>query len=413
MKFGVIIHWGPHTLSGKEISWSMSNAKKYSSWNKKWDPKNWNPDNWGDIINELGAKYLVWVAKHHDGFCEWNTQTTNYNVMHTPYHKDVTAEIAKMCRKYGIDLGLYLSIMDAHFSGWNRIYPHGTKMPGFPQEIPELANYVKRQGLELIHKYHPFELWFDGGWLDGWRSSKYPKGLATTFRNADSAILMTRLGNYVNDYGSMEAKVGAYSPYPWETVTSVSYPRYSWGWNLHFKSVPYLVQSFCRTIIGNGNYLLAFVPAPSGKIQEKQQKIAKKMGTWVHKNSTAIFGTRAGPYYPNKWGGSTHRGNEVYLFILKEAPKKFYLPPIGTKVLSTRVISGSKGIKVKQNKEGGLTVIAPKNAKDAKGVAVVALRLKHAVNKMIEASNPKSPLHLDIKKAPKPIQNRGGKVSNQ
>ncbi|MGH2645507.1 MAG: alpha-L-fucosidase, partial [Chitinophagaceae bacterium] len=348
---------------------------------------------------------------HHDGLCYWDTKTTNNNIMDFPYHRDITADLAKMCRKYGINFGLYLSIIDAHFSKWNRIYPHGAKMPGFPEEIPQIANLTERQGLELIHEFHPFELWFDGGWLDGWRSSKYPKELEEAFRKADPNILLTRLGNYTDDYPSMEAKIGVYRPYPWETVTSIAYPRYSWGPDLHYKSVPFLVETLCRVICGNGNYLLAFIPDVNGQIPEVQQKMAKEMGGWVRKNSEAIFGTRGGPYYPNKWGGSTYRGNEVYLYILSEAPEGFTLPPIDAKILSVSVLSGSNVISVKQTSKG-LTVVAPNKEKDAEGVAILKLTLEHGVHNMIEASNPKSALYENIDKDAVPIQDRNGKVLN-
>lgn len=181
-KFGVYFSWGPYTLMGKEASWSMTNRKEYESYYPKWNPVGFNIDDWGNLCKTLDAKYVVWVAKHHDGFCLWNTKTTDNNVMDIPFHTDVTAEVAKMCKRYGLDFGIYLSIMDIHFSKWNHPYAHGDKMPGFPAEIPEIAKYTERQGLELIHEFHPFELWFDGGWLDGWRSSQYPKQLEDAFR---------------------------------------------------------------------------------------------------------------------------------------------------------------------------------------------------------------------------------------
>lgn len=410
MKFGVYMNWGPYTLTGQEASWSMTNLKKYESNYSKWIPKGWNPNEWGNLIKTVGAKYFVWVAKHHDGFCLWNTKTTDNSVMHYPYHTDVTAEVVKMCKKYNIDLGLYLSIIDAHFSKWNQIYPHGAKMPGFPREIPQIASLTERQGLELIHEFHPFELWFDGGWLDGWRSSQYPKELEEAFRKAEPDILMTRLGNYVDDYPSMEAKIGTYRPYPWEMVSSVAYPRYSWGNDLKYKSVPFLVETLCRIVCGNGNYLLAFVPDANGKIPVVQEKIASELGSWVHQSSEAIFDTKGGPYYPNIWGGSTRKGNKVYLYILSEAPDTFHLPSLGEKIKSERVITGGKII-IKQNKKG-LTVMAPAKEKDVEGVAIVELTLSHPVSEMIEASNPKSPIYEKVNKEVAPIQDRNGKVLN-
>lgn len=155
----------------------------------------------------------------------------------------------------------------------------------------------------------------------------------------------------MDDYGSMEAKIGVYSKYPWETVTSIAYPRYTWGPDLKYKSVPYLIESLSRVVCGNGNYLLAFIPDVNGKIPAAEQKIAVEMGAWVHKSADAIFDTHAGPYYPNKWGGSTSRGSKVYLYIMSEAPEKFSLPPLGARIISTEMITDGV-IKVIQTKKG-------------------------------------------------------------
>lgn len=407
-KFGVMITWGPYTLKGREASWSMQNRAEYESDYKKWKPKDFNADAWGKLIKTLGAKYLIWVTKHHDGLCLWDTKTTDNNIMNLPYHENITADFANACKKYGIDFGTYISIIDAHASKWNEIYPHGAKMPGFPQDVPQIAKLLENQTLELIKEFHPFVLWFDGAWLDGWRSSKYPVKLENIFRKAEPSVLITRLGNNTDDFESMEAKIGTYRPYPWETVTSVAYPSYSWAPDLKYKSVPYLVETLSRVVCGNGNYLLSFIPDAEGRIPEAQQKIATGLGGWVHKNAQAIFGTRGGPYYPGNWGGSTYKGDKVYLYVLSEAPEKIALPPIGAKILQTKILSGND-IRI-QSTTKQMVIDAPLNGRGAEGVSVIELTLDHTISGMIEASNPHSDIKGNINKDVRPIQDRKGKV---
>lgn len=407
-KFGVMMTWGPYTINGQEASWSMHNRSKYESYYSKWIPNGFNVKAWGKLFATLGARYLIWVTKHHDGLCLWDTRTTDNNIMNLPYHENITADLAQMCKKHGIDFGTYISIIDVHDSKWERVYPHGARMPGFPQQIPQIAQLLKDQTLELIKEFHPFVLWFDGAWLDGWRSSKYPVELENVFRKSQPGALITRLGNNTDDFESMEAKIGTYRQYPWETVTSVAYPRYSWDSDLKYKTVPYLVETLSRVICGNGNYLLNFIPDANGRIQDAQQKIATQMGAWVHKNAQAIFGTHAGPYYPNNWGGSTYKGQKVYLYILSEAPEKLSLPPIGTKVIKVKIING-RGIHIKST-DNKLIVDAPVKERGKNGVSIVELTLDHEVTSMIEASKTDTELNGSINDDVRPIEDRNGKL---
>lgn len=409
-KFGVMLTWGPYTMDGKEASWSMHNRAAYESYYTRWQPKGFNADMWGKLFTTLGAKYLIWVTKHHDGLCLWDTKTTDNNIMNLPYHENITADFANVCKKYRIDFGTYISIIDAHDSKWDKIYAHGDQMPGFPEQVPQIAKLLKNQTLELIKEFHPFVLWFDGAWLDGWRSSKYPVKLENVFRMAAPNVLITRLGNNTDDFESMEAKIGTYRPYPWETVTSVAYPRYSWTPDLKYKTVPYLVETLSRVVCGNGNYLLSFIPDADGRIPVVQQKIAFQMGAWVHKNAKAIFGTRGGPYYPNDWGGSTHKGHHVYLYILSEAPEKFSLPPIGAKIIKTQVINGGNILIKLINK--GLVIDAPLKERGTEGVTIIELTLDQEISGMIEASKHASQIKTSIDSDVRPIEDRKGKVLN-
>ena len=123
-KFGLLIQWGPSTLTGEEISWSRGArggkdggagdipVEVYDNLYKRFDPVKFNADEWVRAAQQAGQRYIVFQAKHHDGFCLWNTKTTAYNIMNTPFHRDVLAELSEACRKAKMPLGIYFSQRD-------------------------------------------------------------------------------------------------------------------------------------------------------------------------------------------------------------------------------------------------------------------------------------------------------------
>ena len=170
-RLGVMFHWGPAVLRNAEISWSMSNRAKYESVYEDFNPKHFDADAWAAVGKAVGAKYVVYVCKHHDGFCMWDTKTTDNNVMNTPFKRDVVADLSAACAKQGLMFGTYLSIMDIHEAKWDRCYAARTPMPGYPQGIPHIEAITAAQTAELLTKYNSQMMWYDGAWLQGWRTS--------------------------------------------------------------------------------------------------------------------------------------------------------------------------------------------------------------------------------------------------
>ncbi len=110
--FGMFIHWGPVTLTGKEIGWSRGSqvpVEEYDSLYKRFNPVKFNADEWVSLAKSAGMKYIVLTSKHHDGFCLWNTRQTDYNIMNTPFGRDVVKELSEACRRQGMAFGLYYS----------------------------------------------------------------------------------------------------------------------------------------------------------------------------------------------------------------------------------------------------------------------------------------------------------------
>lgn len=394
MRFGVMFHWGPAVLRNQEISWSMSNRARYEAVYQRFNPKRFDPDAWASVAATTGARYVIYVCKHHDGFCMWDTKTTDNNIMNTPFKRDVTRELADACRRQQLIFGTYLSIMDIHEAKWDHCYPARVDMPGYPEGIPHIEDITARQTLELLKKYDSQFMWYDGAWLQGWRTGDSPGKVAAEIRTYNPAVLITRLGNAVDDYECMEARIGTYRATPWEMVTSVAYPTYSYNTKIKYKSAAYFVQTLSRVVCGNGNLLLNFVPDAEGAIPDEQMRIAREVGKWVKTNGVAIYGTRGGPWYPDAWGGSTRKGRSLFVHLLPDAPETLLLPPCGAKLLGSRVLGGGTAT-VKQS-VAGIELSVPRNARDPK-VTIVELTMDAEVKDMIEASKPQSPLK------PKPV----------
>ena len=398
MRFGVMMHWGPGVLHKKEISWRMpeiGGRKKYEAIYPNFNPQKFNADEWASLVDLAGGKYAVYVTKHHDGFCMWDTKTTDINVMNTPFKVDVTGEFAKACRQKGLAYGTYLSIMDVHEAKWEQVYGSQEDMPGYPEGIPHILNFTTRQCLELVRQYDPDIMWFDGQWLEGWNKD-IAANLYDRLKEEKPELLITRIQsrpplgsdgswdykNNVGDYHSMEFKIGGYMKTPWEVVTSIGIHNYSYNDQMTYFTPGKMIEKLTRVWCGNGNFLLGFVPDFDGAIPEVQKEIAKEIGDWIRANSEAVYGTRGGPWYPTQWGGSTCKGKNVYVYALPDAPQVIRLSASTAKVLNARVLSTGTSVEFDQDEEG-LNLILPESIRDPKAT-VIRLTMDKEINGMLD-----------------------------
>ena len=165
MRFGMFIHWGPVTLKGTEIGWSRGTKnlpiEEYDNLYKRFDPEKFNADDWAAAAKSAGMKYLVLTCKHHDGFCLWDTKFTDYNIMHTPFKRDVVKELSEACKKQGIAFGAYYSVTDWYNPDWPTTSPGG-KVKRDKSDMDAYEKYLQNQIRELITNYGPLiTIWND------------------------------------------------------------------------------------------------------------------------------------------------------------------------------------------------------------------------------------------------------------
>jgi len=385
-RFGMFIHWGPVSLEGTEISWSRSNtnpkcpnagpipASIYDNLYKRFDPVKFDAKEWVRIAKEAGMKYMVLTAKHCDGFLLWDSKVSDYNIMHTPFKRDVCGELAKACHEAGMRIGWYFSPMD-----W---------------KDPDCRNanngeFVKRmQGeiRELLTNYGRIDvLWFDcdGGSVPWDQDATY----AMVKKLQPNIVIDNRLdlGPNTNagspssvgphaDYFTPEQWIGGYDDqHPWESCMTMS-KKNQWSYGGPDDGVKPL-DSFLEMLIGcaggDGNVLLDVGPMPTGEFPPLQVASLKEIGAWYAKYGETIHGTRGGPFKLGEWGSSTRKGNTVFLHIRNWDGNSLKLPLLPAKIVGSRILTGGKVTLT--SAADGISVVVPE--KDRKWDTIIALDL--------------------------------------
>ena len=164
MKFGMFVHWGPVSLRGTEIGWSRGKEipeAEYDQLYKEFNPVLFNADEWIKTLKDAGMKYLVITAKHHDGFCLWDSKYTDYDMAATPFKRDVLRELADACKNQGISFGTYYSVCDWYHPDFPLGSPGGRTKKANPN-LDRYVQYLRNQVTELIQNYGPLStIWFD------------------------------------------------------------------------------------------------------------------------------------------------------------------------------------------------------------------------------------------------------------
>ena len=382
MRFGMFIHWGPVSLTEQELSWSRSNtnpqcpnngptpAAVYDNLYKRFDPQKFDAKEWVSIAKAAGMKYMVLTAKHCDGFLLWDSKVDDYNIMHTPFKRDVCGELAKAAHEAGMGIGWYYSPMD-----WRDPDCRNAKN----------AEFVKRMQAEikeLLTNYGKIDvLWFD---TDGRPSPWDQENTYALVRRLQPDIVIDERLDYGRlagvgpwaDFYTPEQTIGGFDPRPWESCMTVS-RRNQWAWGGHadgVKSYEQCMDMLFRCAGGNGNMLLDVGPMPTGEIAPEQVGLIKQMGAWLEKYGDSIYGTRGGPFKPSKAVVSTYKGKTIYLHVLHWPGEKLELPGIPAKIVRTAVLTG--GAATVEQTDTAVAISVPAATRQ-KLDSVIALELDH------------------------------------
>ncbi len=324
-KFGMFIHWGVYSVLGRG-EWVMHNEKipvpEYETLYPKFNPTEYDPEEWVRLAKEAGMRYIAVTTKHHDGFCMFDSALTDYDAMSTPAQRDFIGELVKACRKHGVRILFYYSLLDWH-------HPHYVPRPawvqdpqGHQRDFNLYLDYMFGQIRELCQKYRPDGIWFDGGWEhppQEWRAEEL---LKTIWEILPNAVINNRTG-LPADYDTPEQFVPASPPRTpegrrlWETCMTINN---NWGYHAqdhNHKSVRQLIQTLVDIVSKGGNFLLNVGPMPNGKIQKEHVVRLKQMGAWLRRYGEAIYGTKPSPFLAHQppVGGCTVKDNRLFVHL--------------------------------------------------------------------------------------------------
>ena len=382
-RFGMFLHWGLYSIPARG-EWMRSFEKltdeEYERYFREFDPVDYDPKKWAKAAKEAGMRYMVLTAKHHDGFCLFDSRYTDFKATNTKCGRDLIKEFVEAVRAEGLMVGLYYSLLDWHHED----YPHFSDgahpmyhNPAYTDEGREWERYVEylhNQVRELCTNYGKIDiLWFDYsfGEYSGekWEATK----LVNMVRELQPGVIIdNRLevsgaglgslasGNplpYHGDFVSPEQIIPQEGirdvngdPLIWEACFTMND---SWGYNLrdkYFKPAPMLIKKLVECVSKGGNMLLNVGPDAKGNFPEESAVILKEVGKWMEKNKESIYGCGISDMPRPDFGRITQKGNKLYYHIFDNTIGPVPLIGIEKKdVKKIRLISAGAEVPVADN----------------------------------------------------------------
>ncbi|MGI8922669.1 MAG: alpha-L-fucosidase [Fimbriimonadales bacterium] len=391
-RFGMFIHWGLYAVPAGKFGyktgygeWILDSAQipvsAYEQYRSKFNPVKFDPDAWVKMAKQAGMKYIIFTTKHHDGFALFDSKYTAWDVMGTPYRRDIMKQLAEACKKGGIKLGWYHSIMDWHHPdylprrGWE-------SRPIRDASFDRYVAYLRNQVTELLTKYGDIAvMWFDGQWEATW-NHQYGQDLYDLCRKLQPDIIVNDRVDVgiVGDYGTPEQTIPDEAPGgDWETCMTMN--RH-WGYNAadkEYKSSTDLIRMLCDIASKGGNYLLNVGPTALGKFPPESVERLKAIGEWMQVNGESIYETSSSPMKQPPWGRATMRseGDNSKLFLhVFEWPKdgRLVVPNIGSEPMDARFLGQRDTIKPRGDKLNLILPIPARPPHEACSVLVLTFR---------------------------------------
>jgi alpha-L-fucosidase len=401
-RFGMFIHWGLYAIPAGEwknqtnhAEWIRTTAQipleEYDQFLDEFKPVKFDARAWVKMAKDAGMKYITITSKHHDGFALYDSEVSDYDVMSTPFKRDILKELADACRKEGIKLCFYHSIMDWHHPDYlpRRNWETGRSAEG--AEFPRYIDYMKSQLRELLTNYGDIGvLWFDGEWEDTWTHEDGLE-LYDYVRSFQSDIIinnrvdkgrqgmqgLTAEGDFAGDFGTPEQEIPAMGlpGIDWESCMTMND---HWGYNKHdqhWKSSKDLIRKLADIASKGGNFLLNIGPKADGTFPQESVDRLKTIGDWMKVNGASIYGTQASPFENLDWGRVTQKeesGNTLlYLHVFNwPADGKLSLHGLRNKAIGARLLTAPQTALRVTREEDALIIDVPSESPDPYDVVI-------------------------------------------
>lgn len=367
-RFGMFIHWGLYSVAagewnGKQIDgigeWIQNFAKvpnsEYEKLADNFTLSNYKPDIWAKMAKDAGAKYVVFTSKHHDGFCLYPSEVSDFDIERTPYKGDPMKELIEACRKQGLKIGIYYS----HRQDWreedaavmqNEYDGHYGKPKS---EIkPDLDRYINGKALpqmkEILTRYGKIDLlWYDTPFD---LSKEQSQVFVDVVRDLQpDCIINGRVGYNLGDYGPLGD-----NEMPCANATTelemVATMNHTWGYKKQdndWKTPKDILSSLIESVSRSINYMINIGPKEDGVVPAPSVEILSFIGDWMKVNSESIYGASGNPFNDNyPWGYITSKENDLYLHLMRE-PKdcKIELRGLRSPIGKATIISSGKKLK--------------------------------------------------------------------
>lgn len=347
----MFIHWGPYSVAARG-EWVINRERiPFAEYTEKyvsqWKAQNYNPAEWVELAKAAGMKYMVLTTRHHDGFCLWDTHTTDWNAVQMGSNRDLVREFAEAVRAGGLKLGFYYSFADWHHPNYPGAYERDWPT-GWPDEAKhqQFVTYYRAQLEELMSNYGPVDLlWYDGCIpmpTDGESVNAHVKELQPNI------LINNRNGEPCDFYCSEQSIKPAPVGTDWEACLTLND---NWGYHAgdtNWKTPHQVISMLCETASQGGNLLLNVGPRGDGTIPEESQRILREAGDWLRCNADWLPNSSRSPFSWNNWGRITTRDNHIYLHIFNSTGPELCWAELQNKVLSARVLESGRPVPFEQ-----------------------------------------------------------------
>ncbi len=376
-RLGIFLHWGIYSMFAQG-EWYMQdddiNRDEYAKAANAFYPHDFDAKAWVSAIKKAGARYICFTTRHHDGFSMWNTQQSSYNIMHTPYGKDIVKQLADECHRQGIGLHLYYSLID-----WTRDdYPTGfsglhTGKDPKKASWSSYFNFMKAQLTELLTQYGKVDcIWFDGWWDHSRDKVPFNWQLTELYELIHKLQPACLIGNnhhqtpfegedmqmFERDVPG-ENKAGlsgqSVSTLPLETCETMNG---MWGYKVkdqNYKSTPDLIRLLVRTSAKGANLLLNIGPQPDGNLPALSLDRLKGIGLWLGGMAgKSIYGTTAGWVRVGNDIVSTYnkKDHTLYVHMLSnERPSSVLLPIASSQISKVTALNTGRQVEFCKGKK--------------------------------------------------------------
>ena len=348
-RFGMFIHWGLYSIPALG-EWYMTDkrmtAQEYRDrYFDKFDPVDFKPAEWAKLAKKAGMKYAVLTAKHHDGFCLFDSKLTDYKATNTKAGRDLVREYLDAFRAEGIKVGLYFSLIDwSHpdFPKYNDTFHPMRGNEAYKDEVIDFDRYLEYmhgQVKELVTGYGKLDiLWFDFSYdvmsAETWKAEElirmvrqYQPDVIIDNRlegsgEKNGSIMTDHPSIYSGDFASPEQIIppggmndNNGNPLPWELCATMNN---HWGYCYHdhvFKTPKTIIRKLVECVSKGGNFILNVGPDAKGNIPPESQEILTEIGKWLDKNGESLYSCGISEFEKPEWGRYTQKGNTVYAHI--------------------------------------------------------------------------------------------------